>query len=110
VLAFAGNGIASTDHRAIGVNRSLAARRWRRRPLRHAEPVDVLFDLLLEEQARAGMLHFISGRGRRAHVITHPSMIGSMAHRCTMARGAVAHRAATAASLRAGSLRASWAR
>ncbi|MDQ3701567.1 MAG: amidohydrolase family protein, partial [Chloroflexota bacterium] len=46
--------------------------------LRHVAPVDVLFDLLLEEGGRAGMLHFIMDDGDVDHVIRHPlSMIGS---------------------------------
>lgn len=45
---------------------------------RKVEPVDVLFDLLLEERARAGMLHFIMDEADVEHVIKHPlSMIGS---------------------------------
>jgi N-acyl-D-aspartate/D-glutamate deacylase len=45
---------------------------------RHAAPVDVLFDLLLEEGGRAGMLHFIMDEGDVEHVLKHPlSMIGS---------------------------------
>jgi N-acyl-D-amino-acid deacylase len=45
---------------------------------RRAAPVDVLFDLLLEEDGRAGMLHFIMDEGDVEHVIRHPlSMIGS---------------------------------
>ncbi len=46
--------------------------------LRHMAPVDVLFDLLLEEGGRAGMLHFIMDEGDVDHVLRHPlSMIGS---------------------------------
>ncbi len=42
------------------------------------EPVEVLFDLLLEEDGRAGMLHFIMDEADVEHVIKHPlSMIGS---------------------------------
>jgi N-acyl-D-amino-acid deacylase len=45
---------------------------------RRVEPVEALFDLLLEEDARAGMLHFIMDAGDVEHVIKHPlSMIGS---------------------------------
>src|SRR5262249_27040892 len=45
---------------------------------RGVEPVDLLFDLLLEEGGRAGMLHFIMDEGDVEHVIAHPlSMIGS---------------------------------
>ncbi|HEV2123670.1 MAG TPA: D-aminoacylase [Chloroflexota bacterium] len=42
------------------------------------EPVDALFELLLQEQARAGMLHFIMDDSDVEHVLRHPlSMIGS---------------------------------
>jgi N-acyl-D-amino-acid deacylase len=45
---------------------------------RNVEPVEVLFDLLLEENGRAGMLHFIMDEGDVEHVIRHPlSVIGS---------------------------------
>jgi N-acyl-D-amino-acid deacylase len=45
---------------------------------RRVAPVDVLFDLLLEEEGRAGMLHFIMDEGDVEHVLKHPlSMIGS---------------------------------
>ncbi|HEX2515393.1 MAG TPA: D-aminoacylase [Chloroflexota bacterium] len=45
---------------------------------RHAAPVDVLFDLLLEEGGRVGMLHFIMDEGDVEYVLKHPlSMIGS---------------------------------
>jgi len=45
---------------------------------RRVEPVEALFDLLLEENARAGMLHFIMADSDVEHVIKHPlSMIGS---------------------------------
>ena len=40
--------------------------------------MDVLFDLLLEEGGRVGMLHFIMDEGDVEHVLKHPlSMIGS---------------------------------
>jgi N-acyl-D-amino-acid deacylase len=45
---------------------------------RKIDPVDALFALLLEEDARAGMLHFIMLDSDVEHVIKHPlSMIGS---------------------------------
>ena len=45
---------------------------------RKLEPVDSLFALLLEEDARAGMLHFIMLDADVEHVLKHPlSMIGS---------------------------------
>ncbi|MGH2351750.1 MAG: N-acyl-D-amino-acid deacylase family protein, partial [Chloroflexota bacterium] len=45
---------------------------------RRMEPVEVLFDLLLEEEGRAGMLHFIMDEADVEHVIRHPlSMFGS---------------------------------
>lgn len=45
---------------------------------RQAEPVEALFDVLLEEEGRAGMLHFIMDDGDVEHVLRHPlSMIGS---------------------------------
>jgi N-acyl-D-amino-acid deacylase len=45
---------------------------------RHVEPVDALSQLLLEEDARAGMLHFIMLDSDVDHVLKHPlSMIGS---------------------------------
>jgi N-acyl-D-amino-acid deacylase len=45
---------------------------------RQIEPVDALVDLLLEEDARAGMLHFIMADSDVEHVLRHPlSMIGS---------------------------------
>jgi N-acyl-D-amino-acid deacylase len=45
---------------------------------RKIAPVDALFEILLEEQARAGMLHFIMAESDVEHVIKHPlSMIGS---------------------------------
>jgi N-acyl-D-amino-acid deacylase len=46
--------------------------------LRRREPVEALFDLLLEEDGRVGMLHFIMDEADVEHVIKHPlSMIGS---------------------------------
>jgi N-acyl-D-amino-acid deacylase len=46
--------------------------------LRQREPVEALFDLLLEEDGRASMLHFIMDEADVEHVIKHPlSMIGS---------------------------------
>ena len=45
---------------------------------RKIEPVDALLDLLVEEDARAGMLHFIMLDADVEHVMKHPlSMIGS---------------------------------
>ena len=45
---------------------------------RNVDPVDALFQLLLEEDARAGMLHFIMSDEDVEHVLKHPlSMIGS---------------------------------
>lgn len=45
---------------------------------RKIDPVDALFALLLEEDARAGMLHFIMLDADVEHVLKHPlSMIGS---------------------------------
>src|SRR5919202_122326 len=45
---------------------------------RRVEPVEALFDLLLEEDGRAGMLHFIMDDADVEHVLKHPlSMIGS---------------------------------
>jgi N-acyl-D-aspartate/D-glutamate deacylase len=45
---------------------------------RGVAPVEGLFDLVLEEGGKAGMLHFIMDEGDVEHVIAHPlSMIGS---------------------------------
>lgn len=45
---------------------------------RRVEPVEALFDIVLEEEARAGMLHFIMDETDVEHVLKHPlSMIGS---------------------------------
>ncbi|CAA9210367.1 MAG: N-acyl-D-amino-acid deacylase [uncultured Chloroflexi bacterium] len=45
---------------------------------RRVEPVDALFALLVEEDARAGMLHFIMADSDVEHVLKHPlSMMGS---------------------------------
>jgi N-acyl-D-amino-acid deacylase len=45
---------------------------------RRVESVEALFDILLEEGARAGMLHFIMDEADVEHVLKHPlSMIGS---------------------------------
>jgi N-acyl-D-amino-acid deacylase len=45
---------------------------------RRVEPVEALFDVLVEEEVRAGMLHFIMDDADVEHVIKHPlSMIGS---------------------------------
>ncbi|HEX2036481.1 MAG TPA: D-aminoacylase [Chloroflexota bacterium] len=45
---------------------------------RGVAPVEAMFDLLLEEEGRAGMLHFIMDEDDVAHVVRHPlSMIGS---------------------------------
>jgi N-acyl-D-amino-acid deacylase len=46
--------------------------------MRRVEPVEVLFDLLLEEDGRAGMLHFIMDDSDVEHVLKHPlSVVGS---------------------------------